>query len=352
MKKSKERYGAEYRLWRKHRAHKTAQYVNRKSDDDDIGDILLDAEGEAKSSEFSAFSFSLRFLGIAALIYTAAEALFVLILPYVLEYIGVPISLDVHNGRISGNRLVLDIYIFMRILVKNGAVLLYGFLGHRVKFGLKAMTKKPQSLPHLKAAVPVALLTGIVAVAFNFLLGATSINLQSETPIEAKILIYILLYPLLNEFVFRGLLLFTMRQYGDVSGIFVTSFVGMLLTFNVKLFPSVFLIGLVLGYFTLSTRSIITPIFMQIIISAMIIGSEYLKEIENTKLQIIIFSAAALLSSIAAMIALALLMTRYPDKIETEKTTDLLSPADKVFAVLSSFAIIMATAAAVVMFTL
>ncbi len=68
--------------------------------------------------------------------------------------------------------------------------------------------------------------------------------------------------PLVEEFVFRGAIMQSLRQFGDTFALVISSLIFAMLHMNMVQFPYAFLMGLTIGYFVLRTSSIWTGIFI------------------------------------------------------------------------------------------
>ncbi|MEG1448748.1 MAG: type II CAAX endopeptidase family protein [Oscillospiraceae bacterium] len=86
--------------------------------------------------------------------------------------------------------------------------------------------------------------------------------------------------PILEELVFRGIIMQSLRRFGDRFALVMSAIIFALIHLNFVQFPNALLMGLVMGYFVLRTNSLHVGIFMHAannILSVLItIASEYI----------------------------------------------------------------------------
>ncbi|MCL1830188.1 MAG: CPBP family intramembrane metalloprotease [Oscillospiraceae bacterium] len=73
---------------------------------------------------------------------------------------------------------------------------------------------------------------------------------------------YTVLPAILEELLFRKVLLFRLRRFGNTVSLFISAFIFAILHFDIPSFPVVFFIGLILGYLTLKYMSIIPAVII------------------------------------------------------------------------------------------
>lgn len=146
-----------------------------------------------------------------------------------------------------------------------------------VGFPLKAIPIRKPNLAITCAATGVSLGVAVFGVLFSFMLaiffslfGLNPANLPWEFPngIVAWglfILNYTLVPAVVEEFVCRGIILGSLRPYGDGLAVVVSSLIFSLLHRNMIQIPNAFLVGLALGFFMVKTGSIWTGVVIHFI---------------------------------------------------------------------------------------
>lgn len=82
--------------------------------------------------------------------------------------------------------------------------------------------------------------------------------------------------PITEEFMFRGVLLAPLRKYGDWFAVVVTSILFSLVHGNLGQIPGAFIIGLVLGFITIKSGSIVPAIIIHFINNAFAVLQSYI----------------------------------------------------------------------------
>ncbi|MBC8585347.1 CPBP family intramembrane glutamic endopeptidase [Youxingia wuxianensis] len=113
----------------------------------------------------------------------------------------------------------------------------------------------------------VGMLTAMVAAVFFSLFGLFPMEVPFYLPPEpSAAVLYILnstLVPaVIEEAAYRGIVLGSLRQFGDRFAIVVSALLFGLLHRNMTQFPNAFLLGILLGYFMVKTNSIWTSMFI------------------------------------------------------------------------------------------
>ncbi len=117
----------------------------------------------------------------------------------------------------------------------------------------------------LVGSILTAVVTGILA-----LLGLFSPPIPIHLPTDSfAVFLFVvntvILPAFLEEFVNRGIILGSLRRFGDRLAVLVSSALFALLHRNMTQIPHAFLMGLVLGFFVVKTHSIWTGIFIHLI---------------------------------------------------------------------------------------
>jgi len=166
---------------------------------------------------------------------------------------------------------------------------------------------------------------------FNLLLSLMNANLsvfgfENKTPdygevtgLAGNIIYFIsiaIVPPIIEEFLFRGAILGSLRKYGDGIAIIVSAVMFGFAHANFMQTPVTFLTGLVLGYLTIKTNSIIPAMILHFVNNATAVLSEKLMLLTTDDVILdIIDISIALAFLVVGLICAAMLIKKYGNKI-------------------------------------
>ncbi|MEG1779289.1 MAG: type II CAAX endopeptidase family protein, partial [Oscillospiraceae bacterium] len=135
-------------------------------------------------------------------------------------------------------------------------------------------------IPACAVGLGVSVIGGFISAllsAFFSIFGTTPIMGDFSIPTNAAaavifIIELVVIVPITEEFVFRGVIMGVLRQFGDYFAIGVSALLFALLHRNMVQFPNAFIMGLILGYFVIRTGSIWTGIIIHGVNNAVAIG--------------------------------------------------------------------------------
>ncbi len=217
-------------------------------------------------------------VGIAMIFYILLSAL--ITLPVVLMYssFGLPVGINFNTMRVYGTQLMLQLVDLTTTVVKLGipALFLWGALRHYVT--IRSAFSAPR-FGMVSLALPMAL-AGSVLGAFAAELvqrGASALGVYTAVsyysipnePLEFVVsLILLTIIPaLLEELLFRGLVLQGLRCFGDGIALVVSSVLFALAHFNLMQDVNALIMGLLIGYFVLRTGSVWTGVLIHFVIN-------------------------------------------------------------------------------------
>lgn len=157
-------------------------------------------------------------------------------------------------------------------------------------------------------------------------------DLMEKEPVGLllNILTICVLPAFLEEMVFRGYILQTLRPYGDGVALFVSALLFGLMHGNVLQIPFAFVVGLVLGFVVIRTNNIFVAIvihFLNNFMSTMLdYAGYYLSDAALNVLTIVIF---CLLAAVGGVAALVLYLRRSPVMQPTDAPRSLLSAGER-----------------------
>lgn len=114
----------------------------------------------------------------------------------------------------------------------------------------------------------------------------------------------VLIAPLVEEFVFRGVILGSLRRFGDGFAIVVSALLFGLIHRNMVQLPNAFLMGLVLAYAVVRTGSLWTGILMHLCNNLLAMGMSAFAQLPGGRWLTWMMMACMILAGIAALVGL------------------------------------------------
>lgn len=175
------------------------------------------------------------------------------------------------------------------------------------RIGIPARAAFPLRLPKASLCIPaigIALGTSVVGSTLSTILSGLLYSLTGFTPYMpdmplpaglAANIVYVLnivfVPAVFEELMFRGVILQSLRRFGDGFALVVSSVLFSLLHGNLVQGPNTLLMGLVVGYFVLRTGSIWTGILMHFFNNGFVVVFSYLAEwMTEEQIQLIDFA--------------------------------------------------------------
>ena len=129
----------------------------------------------------------------------------------------------------------------------------------------------PLILISLTVAFTADYLTEIIQNSFSVFGVKNSVNLETESHTLIENILNItavsIIPPLVEEFLFRGIVLGKLRNFGDAFALFLTSMLFALMHGNIIQIPFTFIVGLSLAFITIKSDSIVPAIVVHFIIN-------------------------------------------------------------------------------------
>ena len=181
-----------------------------------------------------------------------------------------------------------------------------------VRRPLPAADWVPALLAGMGVSVVANLVAGVIASFFSsFGITVPDVEMMVDTPLSLglNILILAVLPALLEEMVFRGYVMGTLRRYGDGLAVVVSALLFGLMHGNVVQIPFAFLLGLVLGVLALQGGSIWPAVALHFLNNLMAVLLEYaafhISEEQLQTVSLLLFLALALVGAVAVIILFA-----------------------------------------------
>lgn len=118
---------------------------------------------------------------------------------------------------------------------------------------------------------------------------------------------------LIEEFVFRGVIMQSLRRFGDSFAVIVSAVLFAAAHGNVIVFPLAFTFGLCMGYFVVRTGSLWTSILVHLLYNSMSIGFNELFGILSPESASILDSGVVIIELLLALISLIYLACTHPN---------------------------------------
>lgn len=210
------------------------------------------------------------------LIYLVTEFFFTSVLPSVLGKLGARIGNDAVTGLMYGNDVIVIIIMYICETVKR--LIPFLMMKKALKMPLNiVLPMKVYDRETFALAIPVALMCFPLLSAFSglfnklmFTVGILPYNnivphMNTMTGSVAAIIISVVYVPFVSELLMRGMILHTLRQFGDAYAILISAIVSTLCVHNLTQMCYVFISAVVIGHFALRTGSMVTAIIMRMI---------------------------------------------------------------------------------------
>ena len=194
-------------------------------------------------------------------------------LPGILNRLGVNIQYDFYMDKLYGSAFLVTTVDFLSTFLPRLVICIYLILKIRIPFEV-ILPMKVTNKHLFRVCIPAMLLTCGVCCLMAIL--NTSIFRTShispdylitlpETVPQAIYLFFtqVILISILREFFCRGIIMQLIRQFGDELAIIITSFIMASATYDVSRFSYSLIAGLVIGYFTVRTGSVLTAFIMK-----------------------------------------------------------------------------------------
>ncbi len=121
-----------------------------------------------------------------------------------------------------------------------------------------------------------------------------------------------------EEFLFRGAVLGVLRKYGDITAIIISSALFGIMHGNLVQTPVTFLIGLVLGYLTVKTGSIIPSMILHFVNNSLVVVTEIIYSFIKDETTLAVVDLSIMIAIIiAGLICTAILLKKHKEKLFT-----------------------------------
>lgn len=131
------------------------------------------------------------------------------------------------------------------------------------------------------------------------------------------------LAPLAEEIVFRGIILNMLRRFGDCFALLISSLLFAFVHMNLVQMPNAFIMGLVIGYFTLCTGSLWTGVCIHVLNNSLVLLLNGVLSGMNEQAQLLAMLLVYGLYLLLGIIALLLLLKNHPNMFYLRRSSTL-----------------------------
>lgn len=270
-------YNKAYRKWRSDGKNSYAyRYVNDRRENcymEGVGYIKTHPEIIERTA-LSHFAFA---IGIAFMAQLCIEFFGGYFLALFVNLFGGGISWELLGGFISGP----DVYaVVIGAVVSIAAAVVPLFMLYFtlqmptcVAFPVKIIDKKAfaMALPFAMVALPVGLFCQEI---YGKILGIAGVGMGEIIPIMPQnklllvlsLVVFVIIIPIISGICLDGILLQSLRQYGDGFALIVTALAGAFFVHDITQVCFVAAISLAIGFFVLRTGSVLTAILMRVVL--------------------------------------------------------------------------------------
>lgn len=218
-------------------------------------------------------------IGMAMILYILLSSFLSVPVIWLLSVIGLPIQVDWDTGVFYGSATMQQIVNLIIMALRLGLPCLFLWRGMQPKVSIHEIMKPPRSGLTM-AAIFIGLATSVVAsyavkmiqdllVSFGFLLTSQTLNIPTRPEgILLYFILMVLLPAFLEELLFRGAIMQSLRGYGDGLAIVVSALLFALAHFSLINGSNAFVMGLVIGYFVIKTGSLWTGMLIHFFVNA------------------------------------------------------------------------------------
>lgn len=232
-------------------------------------------EGERRHLRYVA-----NHVGLAMIFYIVLSVFSMLPLVMLFSAVGLPIRVNFNTMQIYGTQVMLQTVNLVVLILKLGVPALYLRAVLRRHASFAGMMRAPRAKT-VSFALPMVLAASVIGAfiaemlqnlltQLGFYVSVPGYILPGD-PLEAALSVALLIVVpvFLEEYLFRGVILQGMRCFGDGVALVASSVLFALAHFNAMQSANAMLMGLVIGYFVLRTRSLWTGIILHFIVNVL-----------------------------------------------------------------------------------
>lgn len=271
-------YNAQYKKWRSDENNKYGFHFVSDTREIAYMDGVGFIDNKPEKSERDFLKKNIFIIGLALIAFYLIEVFGQFIVAAAINLFGYSVQVDLMNGIQNAS--------YIHGIIINGIVTVAKYAVPLIILSVNYKMPKGVIFPmkivnHESAALsaPITLLAcamGYIATyAWGYVLGLFSIGLNPPTinsieniPLMSiTVALYVFVYPVLAELLFRGAVMQSLRQFGDGFALIFTSVIAAMSAHDISKFPYAFLIALCLGYCVICSGSLRVSITANIFLS-------------------------------------------------------------------------------------
>ncbi len=260
-------------------------------------------------------------LGFATLLYFLLAAIVPFILLWTFSFFRPAIRVYGNQVMASGPIIQL-VNILSSVICLSLPFLLFILLSHvpmRVAFPLKRFSPS-LCVPCVFLALAVSVIgitsSTLISTLLSFLGLQPHTNLFLPQNLVSRLLFGLhlcVIVPLLEEFVFRGMIFQSMRRFGDSFALIISATLFALFHGNLVQAPNAFLMGLVIGYFVLYSGSLWVGVIIHAVNNILSFAMDWLCSIMPQEYHTLFILSVFTFYLIAGIASLLVLVRKYPN---------------------------------------
>ena len=266
-------YNEIYKQWRKKNQDSIGFYCAEDSSKVTYQDGVGLIKDFPETHEKHALEKVLDLVGRCMLFCVVCDVFSTYFLPEILDRLGFDIQYDFFMNKLYGNSYLVMTVDFLKIFFPRLIISIFFVMS--IKLPFKVILPMKVTNKHMfRICVPAMLLTSgvccLMAMLSTSLFSAYHMKPKYfvEMPQSVPQAIYlivtqIIIISIVREFFCRGMMLQLIRQFGDELAIIITSFVMASACYDISRFFYSFIGGVVIGYFTIRTGSVLTAVIMK-----------------------------------------------------------------------------------------
>lgn len=204
------------------------------------------------------------------------------------------------------------------------------------------------TLPALFIALAVSVIGYVASVmcsTFLSLFGVQPVMADfsfPEDPVAAFLFLLnlTLIAPLAEEIVFRGVVLNLLRRFGDCFALLLSSLLFAAVHMNLVQVPNAFIMGLVIGYFTLCTGSLWTGVCIHVLNNSMVMLLNGILNLVSAEQQYLVMLLVYSLYLIVGIVGLLVLLRNHPNMFQLRRSSTLSTEKKKYSTFFSSLTMV------------
>ena len=285
-KNQTDEYNAAYRKWRSEKrmsmGYVRADNPNELTYKDGVGFISDDDMAFERRS----LTFVTSVVMGAMVMYYVLEMFSLHVLPLLMSAVGINIGMDYSSGHLYGGGWeVIFVTLFTEVIKR---IVPFAIMKKVLNMPLSiVLPMKTEDRDIMAFSVPAAMLSYPFVLAVSALsnvvlrgigIASSEFLVQTvETPLQKTVMlmIVVIVVPVLSELLLRGMVIHSMRQFGDRYAVIVAAIISALCVHTISQFCYTFVTAVMIGHFSLRSGSMVSAVAMRITFRALSTATWY-----------------------------------------------------------------------------